>query len=168
MFPFPHQSCGYPVVEMPYAPSPCRRRAAARVIHDRTFCLLAGFVVAHRRFEFLDVLGRKFWAIDLDRQLVQLRRKGERRIVVRIVHAGQRGGWVPDETTEITRIIPNPRETSLFIRMASKKDAQPCAETETGSSPIGQSESGALPVVDAIIARNRTIARQFVWTTEVS
>ena len=45
--------------------------------------LLAGFVVALRRFEFLDVLRRQLWWIHSGRQLVELGGHRERRLVVR-------------------------------------------------------------------------------------
>ena len=44
------------------------------------------------RFELLDVLGRQLRAVHLDRQLVELGGQRERRLVVRVVHAGQRVG----------------------------------------------------------------------------
>ena len=51
--------------------------------------LLAHLVVALRGLEFLDVGRRQLRPISFDRQLVELGRQGERRLVVRVIHAGQ-------------------------------------------------------------------------------
>lgn len=46
----------------------------------------------HALFEFLDVFGRQLRAIHLDRQLVQLGGQRERRLIVGVVHPGERVG----------------------------------------------------------------------------
>ena len=53
---------------------------------------LADLVVPLGCFEFLDVLGRQLRAVHFDRQLVELGGEGEGRLVVCVVHAGQRVG----------------------------------------------------------------------------
>ncbi len=61
----------------------------------RTLHMMQWLAVKCSRFrilELLDVLGRELRAVHLDRQLVKLAGKGERRLVVGVVHAGQRVG----------------------------------------------------------------------------
>ena len=49
-------------------------------------------LLPHGRLQLLDVLGRQLRPVDLDRQLVELGGQRERRLVVGVVHAGQRVG----------------------------------------------------------------------------
>ena len=47
------------------------------------------FDLLRQLFEFLDILGRELWAIELKGQLVQLRVERKRNLIIRIIHAGE-------------------------------------------------------------------------------
>src|SRR5262249_30227444 len=73
--------------------SPQRSRRPIAVLFPRGLDFLL------RLLQLLDVPRRKLRSIDLDRQLVQLRRQFEGNLVIGIVHAGQRVG------TDVKRFV---------------------------------------------------------------